>query len=123
MIRSSPCSSLYFRHFDLISEIEIPEVSSMIILELPIVPAPSISFSQSVSVRLPVLNTWASTWDSREKRRFTSCSLDISRLKIATARFWRNATCWAILSTNAVFPMEGRAAISTRSERWSPDSL
>ena len=55
-----------------------------------------------------------------ENIRFTSCSLLISRLKIAMVRFFLNATFLARFSISAVFPMEGRAAISIRSEGCSP---
>ncbi len=38
--------------------------------------------SQSASVRVPVRSFWESTLDSMDSIRFTSCSFDISRLKI-----------------------------------------
>ncbi len=114
---------MYLRHFDRISPIEMPDVSSIIIRDFPMSPAPSISFSQSVSFKFPVRSICASTCDSKEKNRFINCSFDISKLKMATALCWRNATFCAMLSANAVFPMEGLAAISIKSERCSPDSL
>ena len=46
---------------------------------------------------------------------WTSCSLDISRLKMATAFFVARAPLTAMLRARAVLPMEGRAAMMTRS--------
>ena len=95
----------------------------MISREFPIIPAPSISFAQSSSCRFPVRILWESTLDSRANRRFTSCSLLISRLKMATDRSFRKAIYWAIFSTNAVFPMDGLAATRIRSEGCRPEVL
>ena len=83
-------------------------VSSMISLELPIVPAPSISFSQSLSERLPVRRACASTLDSRENRRFTSCSFDISKEKIAVhISSWNATSGWWSAGYAGDFPHEG----------------
>ena len=70
-----------------LEDIEVDNVSSIISLESPITPAPSTNFSQSASERFPVLRAWASTLDSRENIRFTSCSFDISKENMATAKF------------------------------------
>ena len=117
------CSSLYFRHLDRISAILIPGVSSMIRLERPMISAPSTSFVQSSSFRLPVRIFCESTCDSIARSRFTSCSFDISRLNIATVTSLRNAIYCAMFRTNAVLPIEGRAAIKTRSDGCIPDVL
>ncbi len=101
----------------------MPGVSSMIRLDLPICAALSINCSHSASDKLPVRRCWESTWDSMENRRFTSCSLDISRLNIATVLFCLNATYSATFRTNAVFPMEGLAATRIKSEGCSPAVL
>ena len=114
------CSSFSLRHFVRSSAMLIPGVSSIKRLDRPITPALSISFSHSSSFNWPVRRFWASTLDCSEKSRFTNCSLLISRLKIATVRSSLKAICWAIFSTNAVLPMDGRAAISTRSEGCRP---
>ena len=50
---------------------------------------------------------WESTFDSKDSRRFTSCSFDISRLKIAVVTPLLNAIYWAIFSTNAVLLQYG----------------
>ena len=120
MIISRPNSSLYLRHLDRISCTEIAGVSSMISLLSPILPALSIRSAHSASVRSPVRIFCASTWDSMEKRRFVSCSLDISSEKIAAHRFSLRTTCCAIFRTSAVLPIEGLAAIRIRSEFWNP---
>ena len=64
----------------------IPGVSSMISLERPTVLDAFHQAIPVVSVRLPVRSFWASTLDSMAKSRLTSCSLDISRLKMAVHR-------------------------------------
>ena len=118
-----PYSSFIFRHLDRSSVMDMPGVSSMIILELPMTPMPSTMASQSMSVRLPVRSFWESTLDSMASIRFTSCSLDISRLKIMQGRPLRTATWSTRFKTNAVLPMEGLAAISTKSEGCMPEVL
>ena len=55
-------------------------------------PIPSTTASQSESVREPVRSFWESTLDSMESIRFTSCSLDISRLNTIQGRLLRTAT-------------------------------
>ena len=54
-----------------------------IIPEMTEIAKDNISFSQSESARLPERSNWASTLDSKENKRFTSCSFDISRLNMA----------------------------------------
>ena len=77
-------------------------------------------FSQSLSRRLPVTSLVFSIRPSVASRRVTSCSLDISREKIATV-FWLSlaadrATFRAIL----VLPIPGLAASSKRSDLFRP---
>ena len=71
---------------------EIPGVSSMVRAEFPMIPIPSTTASQSASVSVPVRSFWESTLDSMASIRFTSCSFDISRLKIIQGRFFFTAT-------------------------------
>ena len=51
----------------------------------------------------------------------TRDSLLISSEKIAIEVLCSIAACCAMLSTNAVFPIDGRAAMITRSDGWNPD--
>ena len=88
----------------------------MMRFDAPMTPAASISFSQSESARFPERSTCASTRDSKENIRFTSCSFDISSEKIAAVRLLWNATYCAIFKTNAVFPIDGLAATRIRSD-------
>ena len=53
--------------------------------------------------------------------RCTSDSLLISSEKTATGTFFSIAAYCAMLSTSAVFPIDGRAATMTRSAGWKPD--
>ena len=55
--------------------------------------------------------------------RMNSCSFDISRLKNPTVMSVEVPTCWAMFRTKLVFPIEGRAATSTRSDGCSPDVI
>ena len=75
---------------------------------------------QSLSRRLPVIKRWFSTRPSLAMRRVTSCSLDISREKMATvlpdSRAADRATFRAIL----VLPIPGRAASKSRSDLFMP---
>ena len=58
-----------------------------------------------------------STRASAQIRRCTSCSLDISRLKISAGRRISTAAWAARLSANAVLPVDGRPAMITKSDR------
>ena len=93
----------------------------MISLELPIVPMPSTTASQSESVSVPVRSFWESTFDSIDSIRLTSCSFDISRLNTMQGSPFLTATCSTTFRTNAVLPIEGRAAIKIKSDGWNPD--
>ena len=76
--------------------------------------------TQSASVRLPVRSFWLSTRASAERSRWASCSLLISREKMATALPDPLATLEAILRAKAVFPTPGRAAMRMRSDLLRP---
>ena len=86
----------------------------------PILSALSMISAHSVSVRSPVRIFWASTWDCMAMILFTSCSFDISREKIPIHLFSLSEACSAMFRTSAVFPMEGRAAISIKSAGCRP---
>ena len=58
---------------------------------------------------------------STASMRCTSDSLLISSEKNATGFLPSMAACCAMLSTNAVLPIDGRAATMTRSAGWKPD--
>ena len=120
MMISRPYSSLYLRHLDRSSATVMAGVSSMISRLSPMLTALSMTSVHSASDRSPVRIFWASTWDCMAKRRLTSCSLDISREKMATQRFSRMVMYSAILRTRAVLPMEGRAATRIKSAGWRP---
>ncbi len=53
--------------------------------------------------------------------RATSCSFAISSEKMATGMLRLEAAFCATFSTNAVFPIDGRAAMMTSSEGWKPN--
>ena len=53
-------------------------------------------------------------------RRIINCTEDISSEKNATPCSWSTAILRAIESTNAVLPIEGRAAMITRSDNCQP---
>ena len=78
------------------------------------IPAAFCSSSQSLLPMVPVFMAWMSTWACEPSIRCTSCSDDISRLKISTAALRPPPPNWAMFSANAVFPMEGRAATMFR---------
>ena len=111
---------MYLRHLVRSSATVIPGVSSIIRGHREISLEASITLSHPLSDRSPVRRFWLSTCDSMESRRFTSCSRDISREKIATVRPF-TAMLRAMFRMNAVLPMEGLAATSTRSEGCMPD--
>jgi len=109
-------SILYFLHFERSSEIEIPGVSSIIRCDFAILSAPSINLPQSLESRRPFLNLSASTVDSRLSILFTSWTFDISNENIAVVIPCFIATFSATFNTNAVLPIEGLAATSTKSD-------
>ncbi len=61
-----------------------------------------------------------STPDREHSIRWASCCLDISRLKIATGTFFIIAMCSAMLTANAVLPIDGRAAMMIISPACRP---
>ena len=121
MTQSRPCSSLNLRHLERSSATVIPGVSSSKSFVFAMIPELSTTWSQSLSERFPVRSVWESTRDSMANRRFTNCSFDISREKIATVFLSFMVILCAKLSTNAVFPMDGRAAIKIRSDGCIPE--
>src|SRR3990172_7208452 len=121
MMSSSPCSALSRRALARISSTDIAAVSSMKIGASDSLPAARVSLGQSDSDKYPVRSRWASTRASEQSILRTSCSLDISRLKTATA-FSLSIAAWAAtFRQNAVFPMEGLPATMMRSLGWNPD--
>ena len=100
----------------------IPGVSSIIIFELPIILADSTMLAHSLSVKSPIRIFCELTIEFCDKIRLTNCSLDISKLNIATGILCFTAIVSVRLSTNAVLPTEGLAAISIRSDGCSPDN-
>ena len=101
----------------------IDGVSSIRSFDFPITEAASISWIHSSSFNVPVLSFSASIPDSRENILLISCSFDISKENITILLFSLNATFSAMLSARAVFPIDGRAARSIRSDGWSPAVL
>ena len=74
----------------------------------------------SSSVSLPVASFLPSTKLSLASRRMTSCSRDISRLKMATVFLYFFATFRPIFRAKADLPMAGRAATRRRSDLFRP---
>src|ERR1700728_3559387 len=66
------------------SNMEMAGVSSMNMGALDKRPAAFVSKGQSEGERKPVRTLWASTWAWEHNMRWTNCSLDISKEKIAT---------------------------------------
>ena len=94
----------------------IPGVSSMIMLELPIILADSTMFAHSLSLKSPFLIFCELTIEFCEIIRLISCSLDISKLNMATGMLCFTATVSVIFKTKAVLPTDGLAAISIISD-------
>ena len=111
------------RHFAFISATVSRGLSSMRMSVRLRAEAASAIFTQSVSRRSPLMRRVFSTRASLDKRRVASCSLDISREKMATVCFVSLATLSATFSAMEVLPMPGRAASSTRSDLFSPEIL
>ena len=82
----------------------------------------SARYSQSSARRAPVRKAWLSMPASAERMRLVSCSLVISRLKMATGTFCCMATRVAMFSAKLVLPIPGRAARMMRSPRPRPVS-
>ena len=66
---------------------------------------------------------WGWCYIDHESMRWTSCSCPISRLKMADGVFSLIAAFAAMFSAKAVFPIEGRPAMITRSDLWKPDVI
>ena len=112
-----------FLHFERRSATVIAELSSTKIGASAITSVLSMILSHSSSTSCPVWIFWEFTRESRAIIRVTSCSFDISRLKIATGILFFTATWCAILSTNAVLPIAGRAATRINSDPCRPVSI
>ena len=87
------------------------------------VPAPSISFSQSCVCQAAGPQHLGVYMGFQREQTVYKLFFGHLETEDRHCQILPESHMLAILSTNAVFPMEGRAAISTRSERWSPDSL
>ena len=60
---------------------------------------------------------------TEDRKRVAICGPDISRLKIATGRRSSTPTCSAMLSANAVLPMDGRPATTIMSPGCRPEVM
>ena len=80
----------------------------------------SLRRTHSSSRSLPARTILESSFDSATSRRMSSCSLGISRLKNAMEALCFSAIFRAMVSTKAVFPIEGRAAMMMRSPFCQP---
>ena len=114
---SSPRSALSLLHFERISPTVIPGVSSINNGASMRAPAAFARFVHSCCVEiLPVRSFWLSINAVEHKRRCTNCSRDISSEKNATFLCSvERLIFFAILRTNAVFPIEGLAATIMKS--------
>jgi len=84
-------------------------------------PAAVVRLDQCLSARYPVLSLCASILASLHSMRWTSCSFPISRLKMAVGVLPSIEVCAATLRAKAVFPIDGRPAMTTRSAFWKPE--
>ncbi len=87
------------------------------------VPIACDSRPQSRSPRKPPRSRCASIRASPVSMRRNSCSFDISRLKMPTVMSVLVPTCCAMFSTRLVLPIDGRAAMITRSPACSPEVI
>ena len=120
MIRSIPDSACSRRAFVRSSIVLMLGVSSMKMGASASLFMAGASRAKSISSRKPVRRRCESMLATEESRRSTSCSLLISRLKMPTTLPSLTAACSAKLRARLVLPMEGRAAMRTRSDFWSP---
>ena len=79
-----------------------------------------VSFCMSSLPRKPVRSLCESTWACEASMRMSSASFDISREKTPTTLPSRMAAFSAMFMASAVLPIEGRAAMMTRSLGWKP---
>ena len=86
-------------------------------------PTEAVSFCQSSSLSAPVRILCWSSRPSDPSMRITSCVPLISMLNIAAGIFSTSATCSATFSANAVLPMLGRPATTTRSPGCKPEVM
>ena len=81
------------------------------------------SFDQSSSLISPFATFSLSTIAWEHRILFAHCSFDISKLNTTTGVFALTAAYVAIFKANAVLPIAGLAAISTKSDLWNPAVL
>ena len=91
-------------------------MSSMKILASASALSPDTSFWRSSRLRKPLRSLCESTRACEESIRNTSASRDISKENTPTTFPPRTAAFSAMLMANAVFPIDGRAAMMIRSE-------
>ena len=108
------------RHLAFMSATVRSGLSSILMSVRLSVEAASAIFTQSLSRRLPEMSRPFSTSASLDSTRVTSCSLDISREKTATALPLALATLSATLSAKLVLPIPGLAAKRMRSDLLRP---
>ena len=108
------------RHLAFMSATVSMGLSSMRMSVCRRVRAAWVTFPQSEGLSRPVSSRPSSTSPSEDSRRVTSCSLLISRENTATVFLLCLATFRAMFRAKELLPMPGRAARSTRSERFRP---
>src|SRR5208282_1885110 len=100
---------------------EMAGVSSMNIGAFDSRPAALVSKGQSDGERNPVRTLCASTWACEHSMRWTNCSLDISREKIATGTLCPRQAFSAMDTAKALFPIDGRPAMMIKSDFCKPE--
>ena len=83
-------------------------------------PAAPVSLGKSRSARKPSRTLRKLTREREHNMRRTSDSEVISRLNTPTGSFKSIATCSAMFIASEVFPIDGRAAMTTISPAWKP---
>ena len=107
----------------LIARILLPGLSSMKMGALESDSSASrMRLKSSSSFTAPVRSFHELTNDSAASMRSISCSELISSEKMPTGTPWRTAALRAISKASDVLPIDGRAAMMTRSEGWKPES-
>ena len=90
-------------------------LSSIHIGASAIIEATLVMLIQSRVSRNPLRSLGESTRASQHSTRSMSDSLDISRENTSVGILWLSAAFWAQFMTNAVLPIDGRAAMMMRS--------
>ena len=117
------CCAFMRRDFARSSRIERPLVSSMNIFAAASFAAAAVMAGKSRSLRKPLRMLPRLTRASEQRTRCTSCCALISREKMATALPRLIAMCSAMFMANAVFPIEGRAAMTNISAPCRPSVI